>query len=169
MAVKRRGNILMTDCPCGSQRSMDECCGPIIAGTPAQTAEALMRSRYTAFTLKNLDHIENTHALEIRKQYNRSAAQGVINDSEWLGLEIREVVEGGVEDQGGTVEFISNFLRDGENYTHHELASFRKENGTWVYVDGKMTPRSNPRIMEKVGRNEPCPCGSGKKYKKCCG
>ncbi|MBT5753301.1 MAG: hypothetical protein HOI33_11435 [Rhodospirillaceae bacterium] len=136
---------------------------------PAPTAEALMRSRYTAFTLKNLDYIEKTHASEIRKQYNRSAALSAINDANWLGLEVRNVVDGGEDDQIGTVEFLSNFLRDEQNFIHHELASFRKEDGNWVYVDGKMNPRSNPVTSEKIGRNEPCPCGSGKKYKKCCG
>lgn len=159
----------MTECPCGSQKSIDDCCGPIIEGMPAPTAEALMRSRYTAFTLKNLDYIEKTHASEIRKQYNRSAALSAINDANWLGLEVRNVVDGGEDDQIGTVEFLSNFLRDEQNFIHHELASFRKEDGNWVYVDGKMNPRSNPVTSEKIGRNEPCPCGSGKKYKKCCG
>tara|TARA_B100000315_G_scaffold260510_1_gene322481 strand:- start:2461 stop:2943 length:483 start_codon:yes stop_codon:yes gene_type:complete len=159
----------MTDCPCGSKIVTEECCGPIIDGAPAPTAEALMRSRYTAFTLKNLDHIENTHASAIRKEFNRSAAQTVVNDSAWKGLEIREVVDGGINDQVGTVEFVTHFERGDENFTHHELASFRKENNLWVYVDGKMNPRSNPRQVEKIGRNEPCPCGSGKKYKKCCG
>jgi SEC-C motif domain protein len=159
----------VTECPCGSQKSIDDCCGPIIEGMPAPTAEALMRSRYTAFTLKNLDYIEKTHASEIRKQYNRSAALSAINDANWLGLEVRNVVDGGEDDQIGTVEFLSNFLRDEQNFIHHELASFRKEDGNWVYVDGKMNPRSNPVTSEKIGRNEPCPCGSGKKYKKCCG
>ena len=50
----------------------------------------------------------------------------------------------------------------------HELASFRREEGRWVYVDGDMNPKGPPRQVAKVGRNEPCPCGSGKKYKKCC-
>ena len=159
----------MTDCPCGSNSAFDKCCGPIIDGAIAPTAEMLMRSRYTAFTLKNLDHIENTHASENRKKFNRSAAQSVINDSEWKGLEIREAIDGGIDDQIGTVEFVSHFVRGDENFTHHELSNFRKEDGKWVYVDGKMNPRSNPRLVEKIGRNDPCPCGSGKKYKKCCG
>ena len=159
----------MTDCPCGSKSLLEECCGAIIAGAPAPTAEALMRSRYTAFTLNNFDHIENTHAPEIRKEFNRSAAESVAKNSKWLGLEIREVIAGGVADETGTVEFVTHFLRDGNNFNHHELASFRKEKGNWVYVDGKMNPRSKPVRVEKVGRNEPCPCGSGKKYKKCCG
>lgn len=56
----------MTLCPCGSKYTFDECCGPIIAGAPAPTAEALMRSRYTAFANRTLDHVEHTHAPEVR-------------------------------------------------------------------------------------------------------
>lgn len=128
-----------------------------------------MRSRYTAFAHNKFDHIEKTHAPEISQNFNRSAAESVGKDSKWLGLEVREVIDGGPDDETGTVEFVTSFSRGGENYTHHELASFRKENSKWVYVEGKMNPRSKPRQVEKVGRNEPCPCGSGKKYKKCCG
>lgn len=159
----------MADCPCGSQKSIDACCGPIIGGAPAPTAEALMRSRYTAFTLDNLDYIEKSHAPEIRKDYNRSAAESITADSKWLGLEIRDVVGGGGDDDTGTVEFVTKFSRGGEKFVHHELSNFRKENGDWYYVDGKMNPRAKPIQVDKVGRNEPCPCGSGKKYKKCCG
>ena len=55
----------------------------------APTADALMRSRYTAFTLNNFEHIDRTHATEIKKDFNRSAAESVANDSKWLGLEVR--------------------------------------------------------------------------------
>ena len=35
--------------------------------------------------------------------------------------------------------------------------------------DGKETIKSTPKKVTKIGRNDPCPCGSGKKYKQCCG
>ena len=156
-------------CPCGSGNSFDACCGPVIAGAPAPTAEALMRSRYTAFTLDDFDHIEGTHGTEIRGDFNRSAAESVANDAEWLGLEVLGVTGGGADDEAGTVEFITRFLRRDKEYSHHELASFRREEGIWMYVEGTMNPKHAPRQVNKVGRNAPCPCGSGKKFKKCCG
>ncbi|MDP6428793.1 MAG: YchJ family protein [Rhodospirillales bacterium] len=159
----------MTDCPCGSARDFEECCGPIIEGAPAPTAEALMRSRYTAYVTGAFDHIENTHAPEVQGDFNRSAAESMALGAKWTGLEIREVTGGGADDQTGTVEFVTRFKRGGENYAHHELNNFRRQDGRWVYVDGDINPKPATRIVEKVGRNDPCPCRSGKKFKKCCG
>jgi SEC-C motif domain protein len=159
----------MAQCPCGSGSDFEECCGPIIGGKPAPTPEALMRSRFTAFVRGDLDHIENTHASEVRENFNRSAAESTANSVDWVSLEICDVSAGGEDDDTGIVEFAARFKKDGELQVHHERSNFRREEGRWVYVDGKMNPKGKPRQVEKVGRNEPCPCGSGKKFKKCCG
>jgi len=159
----------MSNCPCGSDIDFEACCAPVLAGTPAATAEALMRSRFTAYVKGDLDYIENTHASEIRDSFNRSAAESTARSVEWISLEIRDTESGGKEDETGTVEFAARFRQDGDIRVHHERSNFRREDGRWVYVDGKMNPQSAPRRVTKVGRNEPCPCGSGKKYKKCCG
>ena len=159
----------MVQCPCGSGSGFDECCGPIIGGTPAPSPEALMRSRYSAFVHGDLDYIESTHAKEVRDDFNRSTAESTAQSVEWVGLEIRETSDGGADDDTGTVEFRARFKKDGALQVHHERSNFRREEGRWVYVDGKMNPKGKPRRVEKVGRNEPCPCGAGKKYKKCCG
>lgn len=157
----------MTMCPCGSGRDLDDCCGPIVAGAAPPTAEALMRARYTAFTQRNLDFLEQTHAPEIRDDYNRAEAERIADETTWLGLDIRRTVEAG--DGTAMVEFAVRFRRDGEDLVHRELASFRQEDGRWVYVRGEVNPKSPPRQVVKIGRNDPCSCGSGKKYKKCCG
>ncbi len=47
--------------------------------------------------------------------------------------------------------------------------SERKQTLKGVANDGKETVKSAPKRVTKVGRNDPCPCGSGKKYKNCCG
>lgn len=158
----------MTLCPCGSGRDLDACCGPLLAGAPAPTPEALMRSRYTAFTQANLDYLETTLAPEAREDYDRSETETWIKDARWHGLEIRQA-GGGEGDQEGSVEFVARYVINGKPFAHHELASFRRHEGNWVYVDGVMNPRPPQRVVDKVGRNDPCPCGSGKKYKKCCG
>ena len=75
----------MTSCPCCSGDGLDTYCGAIIAGAPAPTAEALMRSRYSAFVLGDLDYIEATHAPEVRGDFNRSAAESVANDAQVAG------------------------------------------------------------------------------------
>ena len=160
----------MVQCPCGSGSDFDECCGPIIKGaTPASTPEALMRSRFTAYVHGDLDHIENTHAKEASDLFNRSAAESTAKSVKWISLEINDTTGGGEGDDTGTVEFAARFKQDGELQVHHERSNFRREDGRWLYVDGKMRPKGKPRQVEKVGRNEPCSCGSGKKFKKCCG
>jgi len=159
----------MSECPCGSGAGFDACCGPVIDGEPARTAEALMRSRYTAYVLGDLDHIENTHAEDVRDAFNRSSAESTARSVEWVGLDIRGGEDGGEDDDTGTVEFAARFRKDGDLQVHHEISNFRREQGRWVYVDGKMNPKGKPRSVDKVGRNEPCPCGSGRKFKKCCG
>ncbi len=128
-----------------------------------------MRSRFTAYVRGDLDHIENTHAKEARDTFNRSAAESTANSVEWVSLEIFDTSDGGADDETGMVEFAARFRQNGELLVHHERSNFRREDGRWVYVDGKMNPKGQPRRVEKVGRNQPCPCGSGKKYKKCCG
>lgn len=153
-------------CPCGSAATFEDCCGPILAGAPAATAEALMRSRYTAFVRHDLDHVERTHAPEVREDFNRAEAERTADECDWQRLEILRASE---EGDAGTVDFLIQFRRDGENLRHHERASFRREEGRWLYVSGVVNPKDPPRRVVKVGRNEPCPCGSGKKFKACCG
>lgn len=161
----------MQDCHCGSGKAYDACCGPIISGDqPALTAEALMRSRYTAYAVGAIDYLGETLHPEHRADWDRDATSRWASESQWQGLEIRAVENGAEGDEEGFVEFIASFTEAGAPKMHHERSRFRKREGRWYYVDGQ-TPRPATQRNEgpKVGRNDPCPCGSGKKYKKCCG
>jgi SEC-C motif-containing protein len=160
----------MSDCPCGSGRAYESCCEPIIAGAPAVTAEALMRSRYTAYAKHAFDHLGKSLSIEQRKDYSPEEARKWSEKSEWLGLKILRTEEGGPTDETGLVEFTARFRTDGQEQEHVETARFIRESGEWAY-DGQVAPQSQTvrRENPKVGRNDPCPCGSGKKYKKCCG
>ncbi|HVU15876.1 MAG TPA: YchJ family protein [Candidatus Didemnitutus sp.] len=160
----------MSNCPCGSGRSFEECCGPILAGTPAPTAEALMRSRYTAYVKHDIAHLERTLSVAQRKDFSADSAKQWAETSEWLGLTILRTEKGGEQDDAGAVEFSAKFRAEGQDHEHVEAALFNREEGRWVYAGqldqpGKTVRRESP----KVGRNDPCPCGSGKKFKKCCG
>jgi hypothetical protein len=84
------------------------------------------------------------------------------------GLEIIETRKGGPDDSSGQVEFIARFREKDLLREHHEEAHFTKENGTWYFTDG-VNVRPKPITVTKIGRNDPCSCGSGVKYKKCCG
>lgn len=166
MNTTQKENSDITLCPCGSKRAFDECCGPIIAGVPAPTAEALMRSRYTAFVKRTLDHVERTHAPEVRDDFNRAEAERLAGECEWRGLEIRRVKEAG---DTAEIEFVVRFRRERQDITKATLSRFRRDNGQWLYVSSDFDPRSPQQRVTKVGRNDPCPCNSGKKAKKCCG
>lgn len=158
-------------CPCCSGKTYEECCKPIIAGLKkAETPEELMRSRYSAYAKAEIDHILNSTHVDQRESNDKEEIRRWSEKSTWQGLEIVRCENGGPEDQSGIVEFIARYADNGVNLCHHEVAEFRRDHGDWYFYDGKMVPQQPyVRNEAKVGRNDPCPCGSGKKYKKCCG
>jgi SEC-C motif-containing protein len=157
-------------CPCGSGQPLAVCCGVYLDGlSDPPTAEALMRSRYTAFVLGRADHLLRTWDLE-----HRPPRLDLSQDkTEWLGLEVVKTESGGKEDSHGQVEFIARFRLHGREQALSENSRFRKQDGRWLYVDGKtsLDPGAAAAAAPgpKVGRNDPCPCGSGQKFKRCCG
>ncbi len=160
----------MSACPCGSKQNYDACCGLYIeGGEKPETAEQLMRSRYTAYTRENIDYIAATHYPSSKDDFDIPQALEWAKNSDWQGLEIVETVDGGKSDQTGVVEFKVDFTLNGESNKLHERSDFKKKNGIWYYVDGKQPTQQYRREAPKVGRNDPCSCGSGKKFKKCCG
>ncbi|WP_295407700.1 YchJ family protein [uncultured Thiocystis sp.] len=159
----------MSVCVCGSGGEFEDCCAPILAGQPAPTAEALMRSRYVAYVVGNLDHLERTNMPEAREAFNRLDADRIVEETTWLGLEVRRIIAGGVDDLTGQVEFVFRYRQQGQTLMQHEFAQFCRENGAWRYQSSEINPKSPPVHVSKIGRNDLCACGSGKKYKKCCG
>lgn len=157
-------------CPCGSGKNDLACCLPYLNGTcDAPTAETLMRARYTAFTRGNLDYIEKTSAPEVLKDFNRAEVEQFLSETTWDGLDVRTTALGGINDQTGEVEYVFKFTYQGEARFQHEKAFFVRENGAWIYKDSEIGPKAPPVHVARIGRNDPCTCGSGKKYKKCCG
>lgn len=159
----------MSLCPCGSTQPYETCCEPFHRGTPAPTAEKLMRARYSAFDKGEMDFLYQTLSEESRTDYNPDETREWAENSAWQKLEIVKTDAGLENDETGTVEFRAYFKLQGQKQMHHEISRFVKKDGNWFYVDGIMNPKQEQRIVQKVGRNDPCPCGSGKKYKKCCG
>jgi SEC-C motif-containing protein len=160
----------MKKCPCGSGLSYSACCQPCISGkAKAPTAEALMRSRYTAYVEHEIDYILNTCVQRGKKDIDPESTREWSEQSNWLGLKIISIENGGLNDTKGTVEFEASYERGGIKEVHHETAKFKKENDEWLYEEGRVAPQTVVRSSPKVGRNDPCPCSSGKKYKLCCG
>ena len=129
-----------------------------------------MRSRYTAYTMEQIDYIVASHEPDSRDEVDEESATKWAKQAKWHGLEIVSTEAGKKEDDTGVVEFIARYTLEEGDYNHHERATFRKIDDRWYYVDGDMVKRKPVvRDTPKVGRNEPCPCGSGRKFKKCCG
>jgi SEC-C motif-containing protein len=159
-----------TQCPCGQQRPLQDCCGRFIAGRELpDSAEELMRSRYTAFAIHQVDYLIESHHPETRGEVSRDEVKRFSEGLAWRGLEILETVDGQADDDQGWVEFAAHFREHNEDRVHHERSLFRRYQGRWFF-HSVAHPERTPvqRTQPKVGRNEPCPCGSGKKYKKCC-
>ncbi|MBL0213058.1 MAG: YchJ family protein [Myxococcales bacterium] len=152
-------------CPCGSGQVDAACCGRFHAGAPAPTAVALMRSRYSAYVRGLIDYVVATHDAASRDQIDRAAATAWSQDTTWQGLEIVATERGGEPDDSGIVEFIARGITKGVPFAQHERSRFRKVEGRWYYVDGAIRARA----AATPGRNDLCPCGSGKKYKRCHG
>ena len=158
-------------CPCGEGPELSECCQPFLSGDAMpETAEQLMRSRYTAYTQQAIDYVVDSHDPGSRDEVDRDGAKQWAEQAEWLGLEVVDRIDGQATDDSGVVEFKARYRLEGAEYLHHERATFKRIDGRWYYQDGEMI-KQKPVVREtpKVGRNEPCPCGSGKKFKKCCG
>ncbi len=173
-----------TPCPCGSNKDYAHCCGLLHSKKDhARTAEALMRSRYTAFVAGEIQYLYDTLAPESRSDYDEKSTREWANSVHWKGLKILSTEKGLESDDKGKVEFVATYEKDGTGLDHHEVSQFRKsKEGIWFFVDGDghthkegeghqhHTPvQTFKREGPKIGRNDPCTCGSGKKYKKCCG
>ena len=154
-------------CACGSTKSYDDCCGRFLSGQaiPA-TPEELMRSRYTAYTQTDMDYIVRTMKSPAADHFNAEEAADWARATTWLGLEIRNTSQ---EGDKGFVEFMAQFLLESKKHILHELSEFHLIHGQWFYVDGKSPIKLPFTNDHQIGRNNPCTCGSGKKYKKCCG
>ncbi len=118
----------MTLCPCGSGNSYQQCCEEIITGNrSAQTAEQLMRARYSAYVFAEMDFIfESTHP-EHREGYDHAGTKTWAETAEWLGLEIISTRRGGPDESIGEVEFIARFNEKGELVEHHEAGQFKRK------------------------------------------
>lgn len=122
-------------CPCLSGLPYGECCGPLHRGVRAAgTAEALMRSRYSAFAVLDVDYLlASWHAS------TRPPSLSLDADQRWLRLKILAVDGGGPFDSVGTVEFVAGYRPGGgERGSLREVSRFVREDGQWFYVDGEV-------------------------------
>ncbi len=150
-------------CPCGSGQGYDRCCQPLHQGSRAADSPAqLMRSRYSAYVLGETQYLLDTHHPEYRGELTLEALAEACGETHWVRLEL--LATPAAEEAVGYVEFKAWYREGDQLQCLHERSRFLHHQGAWLYCDGEFSPPgSHP------GRNAPCPCGSGKKFKRCCG
>ncbi|WP_414163918.1 YchJ family protein [Superficieibacter sp. BNK-5] len=147
-------------CPCGSAVEYSLCCQQFVSGEQdAPDPSHLMRSRYSAFVMKNADYLINTWHPSCQASAFRQEIESGFAHTQWQGLTVFSTEESASADEG-FVSFVAKYSENGKPGVIIERSRFLKEDGKWYYIDG---------TRPQFGRNDPCPCGSGKKFKKCCG
>ncbi len=131
-------------CPCGLKKLYSECCGQYHSGQAAPTAEALMRSRYSAYTLNNVDYIIDTTwpCQQVALKKDRAVLEA--NNTSWVRLDIVKTEAGNPSDHQGKVEFIAWYTEPPASTEKalHEISDFVKEGNRWFLYSsraGKIT------------------------------
>ena len=124
-------------CYCGSGRAYARCCEPFHRGESAPTAEALMRSRYSAYVLGDVEYLRATwHASTQPAELDLSGAAA----TRWLGLEVRQ--HRALDADHASVEFVARYrIGGGSAVRLHEISRFVREDGRWFYIDGEFPSR----------------------------
>ena len=129
-----------------------------------------MRARYSSYATGDVSFLKTSAVPKVQDEFSAEDAKSWSASTRWHGLEIIRTEGGGADDAEGVVEFRALYTANGEFCNHHEVSRFVKDADGWKFADGEIVGETPiTREEPKIGRNDPCPCGSGKKYKKCCG
>jgi SEC-C motif-containing protein len=154
-------------CFCGSGIDYIQCCGLFHSGDKLPvTAQDLMRSRFTAYALNDTKYLWDTWDATTRPAVEKIDFSR--ENIEWQCLEIVDTKKGEAKDNKGMVEFKAFYRENGEGHVLHEISRFTKINGRWFYLGGVVKSVGKISRPSNQGKNAPCPCGSGKKFKRCC-
>lgn len=151
---------MSTACPCGSGRALTDCCSRYHLGALAENAESLMRSRYSAYVLGLIDYLIDSTLPVQQAGLNREAIEAWSRQSQWLGLTVESAETIGGQAAHAFVTFVARWQEPDGPHSQRERSAFVQVGQRWYFID--------PSVPLKAGRNDPCPCGSGQKFKKCC-
>ncbi|MCC5013945.1 MULTISPECIES: YchJ family protein [unclassified Legionella] len=158
----------MNQCPCGLPTDYLACCGSYLEKQEiAKTPEALMRSRYTAYSQARVDYLRKTMLGKPLVGFNDQETALWAKRVKWLGLQVITSYLDPKDENTGFVEFIARYMEKNSVKTIHELSQFQRHNSSWFYTDSLPPKTGKSTLKQKISRNEPCPCGSQKKYKNC--
>lgn len=148
-------------CPCDSGLAYETCCGVLHQGGVADSAKALMRSRYSAFVLGDVDYVIRTTVPAQQGLLDKVSLQAWADTMTWTGLDIKSHIAK-IGKRHAQVHFCASFIdKAGECGVHDELSAFVKIGERWYFLD--------PTVPQTLTNKQPCLCGSGEKFKQCCG
>jgi SEC-C motif-containing protein len=149
-------------CYCGSGQLFDDCCQPLLSGLQkAQSCEQLMRSRYSAFCHAQADYLQQSCLPGLREQQSPAALQPFLEQTHFTELQILNASQADAEH--GFVVFKVYFIQANQLHSFQEHSLFERIAGQWYYASGQLIDFPS----RKLSRNDPCPCGSGQKFKSC--
>lgn len=147
----------MSHCFCGSLQAFEKCCKPYLEGLIVPTAEALMRSRFSAFATANATYIKQTQVDALNIGLEIQSFRQTLQTQKWVKLDI-------IDSKPDSVAFRALMIYNDTLYTLQENSLFKESEGKWFYSKA-LSHEDSERPLK---RNETCPCGSAKKYKQCC-
>lgn len=151
-------------CYCGSGQPFADCCQPLLNGLQvAKSCEQLMRSRYSAFCHGDAEYLQQSCVPALRETQSPTALQPFIADTHFTQLQILDFSPPDPAATHGFVEFKVCFIQGHQLHSFQEHSEFELIQGQWFYASGRLTDFPS----QKIGRNDTCPCGSGKKFKSC--
>lgn len=119
-----------------------------------------MRSRYCAYVLGLIDYLVATTLPAQQAALDRDAIRAWSSQSTWLGLTVERSEELDGQPLHAFVTFTAHWQDGGGEQRHRERSAFVQRDHRWYFID--------PTVALHAGRNDPCPCASGQKFKKCC-
>ena len=147
-------------CACGSGKAYSLCCALLHQGAPAPDAEALMRSRYCAYVRGDIEYLVATTLPAQQAGLDQESIRQWSTQSTWLGLEVLSHEPVANDPHHSFVSFNAHWQDASGAHTQFERSAFVCVKGRWYFLD--------PTVPLKASRNDPCPCGGGLKFKKCC-
>lgn len=149
-------------CPCQSNLNFEQCCQPFISGSALpETAEQLMRSRYTAYQQAQADYLYQTQSPDTRTPDLLAEIKQFAQSVKFVDLTV--LSHQPISDVSAEVTFIAAYIDANKLVEMQECSQFIKLHGTWYYTQGELEVKH-----KKLSKNQECVCGSGKKFKRCC-
>jgi SEC-C motif domain protein len=135
-------------CPCCSDMPYRDCCAVYHQGKEAENALVLMRSRYSAYALNNVEYImRTTHPRHPAVSQNlQHWKEEILKFAMKTDFERLEVLDFKEQPDRAIVVFIAHLTQDDEDMSFTERSFFSKVDGRWLYVNGDVFAGENREL-----------------------